>query len=167
MDCIMSGFHWVGDAIQPSHSLSSPSPAFTLSQLISGSFLMSWLFSSGGWSIGASASVLLMSIQDWFPLGLDWFDLVVQETLKSLLQHHSLKASVHRHSAFFMVHLSHPYLTTRKTIAFTIWNFVSEVMSLFFNMQSRFVKMFLPRSRHLLISWLQSPSVAILGKDCG
>ena len=81
----------------------------------------------------------------------DWVDLAVQGTLKSLLQHHSSKASVHQHSAFFMVHLSHPYLTTGKTIAFTIWTFVGEVMSLLFNMQSRFVKTFLPRSRSLLI----------------
>ena len=102
------------------------------------------------------------------PLRMDWLDLLaVQGTLKSLLQHRSMKASILQCSAFFIVQLSHLYMTTGKTIALTRQNFVDKVMSLFFNMQSRFVKMFLPRSRHLLISWLQSPSVAILGKDCG
>ena len=82
----------------------------------------------------------------------DWFDLlVVQGTLKSLLQHHSSKASVLRFSAFFMVQLSHPYVTTGKSIAFTMQTFVSRVMSLLFNMQSRLVIAFLPRSKHLLI----------------
>ena len=86
---------------------------------------------------------------------IDWFDLfAVQMTLKSLLQHHSSKASILKCSAFFMVHLSHPYMTTGKTIALTRWTFVSKVMSLFFNMLSRLVIAFLPRSKHLLISWL-------------
>ena len=94
---------------------------------------------------------------------IDWFDLLaVQGTLKSLLQHHNLKALVLWHSAFFMVQLSHPYMTTGKTIALTRWTFVSKVMSLFFNMLSRLVIAFLPRSNHLLISWLQSPSAVIL-----
>ena len=85
---------------------------------------------------------------------MDWLDLLaVQGTLKSLLQHHSLKASILWHSAFFMVQLSHPYMTTGKTIALTRWTFVSKVMSLLFNMLSRFVTTFLPRSKHLLISW--------------
>ena len=93
----------------------------------------------------------------------DWFDLlVVQGTLKSLLQHHSSKASVLRFSAFFMVQLSHPYVTTGKSIAFTMQTFVSRVMSLLFNMQSRLVVPFLPKSKRLLISWLQSPSAVIL-----
>ena len=84
---------------------------------------------------------------------IDWVDLLaVQRTLKSLLQHHSSKASVLQHSAFFMVQLSHPYMTTRKTIALTRWTFVIKVMSLLFNMLSRFVIAFLPRSEHLLIS---------------
>ena len=85
---------------------------------------------------------------------IDWLDLlVVQGTLKNLLQHHGLKASILWHSAFFMVQLSHPYMTTGKTIALTRWTFVSKVMSLLFNMLSRFVTGFLPRSKHLLISW--------------
>ena len=88
--------------------------------------------------------------------------LVVQGTLKSLLQHHSSKASILRCSAFFMVQLSHAYITTRKVIAFTRWTFVGQVMSLLFNMLSRLVIAFLPRSKHLLISWLQSPSEVIL-----
>ena len=92
----------------------------------------------------------------------DWFDLLaVQGTLKSLLQHHSLKASILQHSAFFMVQLSHPSMTTGKTIALTRWTFVGKVISQVFNMLSRFVIAFLPRSKHLLISWLQSPSAVI------
>ena len=94
---------------------------------------------------------------------MDWFDLLaVQGTLKSLLQHHSSKASIIWRSAFFMVQLSHPYLTTGKIIALTRRTFVVKVMSLLFNMLSRLVIAFLPRSKHLLISWLQSPSVVIL-----
>ena len=88
--------------------------------------------------------------------------LAVQGTLKSLLQHHSSKASVLRCSAFFTVQLSHPYMTTGKTIALTRWTFVNKVMSLLFNMLSRLVITFLPRSKRLLISWLQSPSAVIL-----
>ena len=89
---------------------------------------------------------------------IDWLNLLaVQGTLKSLLQHHNLKESVLHHSAFFMVQLSQLYVTTGKTIALTIWIFVGNVMSLFFNMLSRFVLAFIPRSKHLLISWLQSP----------
>ena len=92
-----------------------------------------------------------------------WLDLfAVQGTLKSLLQHHSPKASILQHSAFFIVHLSHPYMTTGKTIALTRWTFVDKVMSLLFNMLSRLVITFLPRSKHLLISRLQSPSAVIL-----
>ena len=94
---------------------------------------------------------------------MDWLDLLaVQGTLKSLLQHHSSKASVLRHSAFFTVQLSHPYMTTGKTIALTRWTFVGKVMSLLFNMLSRLVITFLPRSKRLLMSWLQSPSAVIL-----
>ena len=94
---------------------------------------------------------------------MDWLDLLaVQETLKSLLQHHSSKASTLRHSSFFTVQLSHPYMTIGKTIALTRWTFVGKVMSLLFNMLSRLVITFLPRSKHLLISWLQSPSAVIL-----
>ena len=87
--------------------------------------------------------------------------LAVQGTHKSLLQHHSLKASIPQHSAFFMIQLSHPYMTTRKTIALTMGYFVGKVMSLLFNMLSRLVIAFLLRSKCLLISWLQSPSAVI------
>ena len=94
---------------------------------------------------------------------IDWLDLlVVQGTLKSLLQHHSSKASILQHSAFFIVQLSHPYMTTGKTIALTRWTFVGKVMSLLFTMPSRLVITFLPRSKLLLISWLQSPFTVIL-----
>ena len=93
---------------------------------------------------------------------MDWLDLVVQGTLKSLLQHHSSKASFLQHSAFLTVQLSHPYMTTGKTIALTRRTFVGNVMSLLFNMLCRLVITFLPRSKHLLISWLQSPSAVIL-----
>ena len=94
---------------------------------------------------------------------MDWLDLpAVQGTLKSLLQHHSSKASVPRHSALFTVQLSHPYITTGETIALTRRTFVGKVISLVFNMLSRLVITFLPRSKHLLISWLQSPSTVIL-----
>ena len=94
---------------------------------------------------------------------MDWLDLLaVQGSLKSLLQHHSLKASILLCSVFFIVQLSHPYMTTGKIIALTRWTFVDKVMSLLFNMLSRLVITFLPRSKHLLISWLQSPSAVIL-----
>ena len=94
---------------------------------------------------------------------MDWLDLLaVQGTLKSLLQHHTSKASILRCSAFFIVQLSHPYMTTGKTIALTRWTFVGKVMSLLLNMLSRLVITFLPRRNHLLISWLQSPSAVIL-----
>ena len=93
----------------------------------------------------------------------DLFDLLaIQGTLKSLLQHHSSKASILPGSVFFVVQLSHLYMTTGKTTALTKWTFVGKVLSLLFNMLSRFVIAFLPRSKHLLISWLQSPSAVIL-----
>ena len=94
---------------------------------------------------------------------MDWLDLLeVQGTLKSLLQYHSSKASILQRSAFFIVQLSHPHMTTGKTIALTRWTFVGKVMSLPFNMLPRLVITFLPRSKQLLISWLQSPSAVIL-----
>ena len=97
----------------------------------------------------------------FFKLG--WLDLLgVQGTLKSLLQYHSSKESITQHSPFLIVQLSHPYMTTGKTIALTRWTFVGKVMSLLFNMLSRLVITFLPRSKHRLISWLQSPSAVIL-----
>ena len=95
-------------------------------------------------------------------LRIDWLDLLtVQGTLKSLLQHHSSKASILQCSPFFIVQLSHPYITTRKTTALTRWTFIGKVMSLLYNMLSRLIIAFLPRSKHLLISWLQPPSAVI------
>ena len=119
---------------------------------------MSQFFTSGGQSIGVSPSTSVL-YSGLISFRMDWLDLLaVQGTLKSLLQHHSSKASVLRRSAFFIVQLSHPYMTTGKTIALTRQTFVSKVMSLLFNMLSRLVIAFLPRSKRLLISWLQSPS---------
>ena len=112
----------------------------------SGSFQMSQFFASGGQSIGVSASVLPMNIQDWFPLGLTSWISLQSKGLKSLLQHHSSKASFLLCSAFFIVQLSHPYMTTGKTIALTRQTFVDKVRSLLFNMLSRLVIIFLPRS---------------------
>ena len=119
---------------------------------------MSQLFASGGQRTGVSAStsVLPMKTQDWLDL------LAVQGTLKSLLQHHSSKASILRRTAFFTVQLSHPYMITGKIIALTRQTFVDKVMSLLLNMLSRLVITFLPRSKRLLISWLQSPSAVIV-----
>ena len=155
--------YWVGDAIQPSHPPSSPSPpTFSLSQhksLFSESVLLirwpnCWSFS---FNISPSSeySGLIFFRMDW----LDLF--AVQGTLKSLLQHHSSKASILQCSALFIVQLSHPYTTTGKTIALTRWTFVGKVTSLLLNMLSRLVISFLPRSKCLLISWLQSPSALI------
>ena len=156
--------HLVGDAIQPSHPLWSPcSPAFNLSQPQG---LFKWVSSPH-----QVAKVLEFQLQhqsfQWTLrthfLRMDWLDLLaVKGTLKSLLQHHSSKASILRCSVFFIVQLSHPYMTTGKTIALTRWTFVGKVMSLLFNMLSRVVITFLPRSKRLLISWLQSPSAVIL-----
>ena len=123
---------------------------------------MSQLFISGGQSIGVSAStsVLPMNIQSF---RMDWLDLLaVQGTLKSVLQYHSSKASILWCSAFFIVQLSHPCMTTGKTTALTRRTFAHKVMSMLFNMLSRLLTAFLPRSKCLLISWLQSPSAVIL-----
>ena len=104
-----------------------------------------------------------MNIQDWFPFSVDWFDLLaIQGTHKRLPQHHNLKASIFKHSVFFMAHLSHPYVTTGKTIALNKRTFVGKVISLLFNMLSILVIAFLQRSKCLLISWLQSSSAVIL-----
>ena len=154
----------------------------------SGSFQMSQFFTSGGQSIEISASVLPMNIQNWFPLGLTglislqfkglsrvfsnttvqkhWFFgtqffLQSKRTPKSF-KHHTSKASVLWRSAFFIVQLSYPYMTTGKTIALTRQTFIDNIMSLLFNMLSRLVIAFLLRSKHLLISWMQSPSAMIL-----
>ena len=121
---------------------------------------MSQLFAWGGQSIGVSALATFLPMKSF---RMDWLDLLaVQATLKSLLQHHSSEASILWHSAFFTVQLSHPYMTTGKTIALTRRTFVSKVMSLLLNMLSRLVITFLSRSKRLLISWMQSPSAVIL-----
>ena len=176
MDCSTSGFlvhhqlpelaqthvHQVGDAIQPSHPLSFPSPPFI--------FLSIRVFSNESvlhirwpnyWSF--SFSISPSNEHSGLIFRMDWLDLLaVQGTLKSLLQHPSSKASILWCSAFFIVQLSHPYMTTGKTRALTRWTFVGKVTSLLFNMLSRLVITFLPRSKCLLISWLQSPSAVIL-----
>ena len=126
---------------------------------------MSHFFASGGQSIRVSAFSISHSNEysGLISFRIDWFDLLaIQGTLESPLQHHSSKASVLRRSAFFMVLLSYPYMTTGKTIALTRWIFVSKGISLLFNMLSRLFITFLQRSKHLLISWLQSPSAVIL-----
>ena len=156
--------HRVGDAIQPSHPLPSPSPpafnfpsirVFSNESALRIRWPKYWSFS---FNISPSNehSGLISFRMDWFVL------LAVQGTLKSLLQHDSSEVPILWHSAFFIVQLSHPYMTTRKTIALTRWTFVDKVMSLLFNMLSRSVIAFLPRSKCLLVSWLQSPSAVIL-----
>ena len=141
-----------------------PFSSCLLSFPASGSLPMSQFFPSSDQSIGVSASTLVLPInlQDCF-LRIDWFDLfAVQGTLKGLLQHHSSKATILQHSAFFKVQPSHPYMATGKTISLTRRTFVGKVMSLVLNMLSRLTIAFLPRSKRLLISWLQSPSAVIL-----
>ena len=125
---------------------------------------MSQFFASGGQTISFSFSISPSNeYSGLISFRMDCLDLLaVQGTLKSLLQHHSSKASILRCSAFFIVKLSHPYMTTGKTTALTRWIFNGKVMSLLFNMLSRLVITFLPRSKHLLISWLKSPSAVIL-----
>ena len=154
--------HRVGDTSHPTISFSViPFSSRLQSFPTSGSFLMSQPFASGVQSIGASASasILPMNIQ-MISFKIDWFDLLaVQGTLKCLFQHHS---SILWCSAFFMVQLSHPYMTTGKTVALTRRTFAGKVMSLLFNMLSRFVIAFLPRKNEILISWLQSSSTVIL-----
>ena len=128
----------------------------------SGSFQMSRLFVSGRQSIGASVSVLLMNIQGWFPLGLTDLISLQSKRFSRIFSNTSSKTPMLWHSVFFMVWLSHPYMTTGKTIALTRQTFAAKVMSLLFNMLSRLGVAFLPRSKCLLISWLQSPSAVIL-----
>ena len=159
--------HRVSDATQPSHPLSPlllPPSIFPSIRVFSNESVLPIRWPKY-WSFSVSIS-LSNEYSGLICFRIEWFDLlVVQGTLKSLLQHHSLKASVLWLSAFFMVQLSHPSMTTGKTIAFTRWTFISKVMSLFFNSNqtlSRFVITFLPRSRCLLISWLQSSSAVIL-----
>ena len=138
----------VGDAIQPFHPLLSPSPpALNLSRHQG---LFQWVCSSHQyWSFSISPSNEYSGL---ISFRMDWCDLLAfQRTLKNLLQHHSSKASILRHSAFLMVQLSHPYMTTGKTIALTMWTFMGKVMPLFFNTLSRFIIAFLPRAKSLLI----------------
>ena len=167
MDCSMPGFlilhylpefaqihvQWIGDSIQPSHPLSSPSPpALNLSQRQGlfkwvGSFQMSWLFTSGGQSrVSASASALPMNIQGWFPLELTGLISLLSKGLSSFPapQFESINFW---HAAFFMVQRSHLYMATRNIIVLTICSFISKVMSLLFNMLSRIVIAFLPRRK--------------------
>ena len=173
MDCSMPGLpvhhqlpeftqthvHWVGDAIQRSHPLSPPIPPSIRVFYNESTLCMRW---PKYWSCSFSISP---SNEHPGPISfrMDWLDLLaVQGTLKSLLQHHSSKASILQHSAFFTVQRSHPHMTTGKTIALTRWTFVGKVMSLLLNMLSRLVITFLPKRKRLLISWLQSPSAVIL-----
>ena len=167
-ESIQTHVHWVGDAIQPSHSLSFPSlPDLNLSQ----QSLFKWVSSSHQVAKVLSSSFNISPSNEYSRLisfRMDWLDLLtVQGTLKSPLQHHSSKAPFLQHSAFFIVQISHPYIlhpymTAGKTIALTRWTFVGKVMSLLFNMLSRLVITFLPRSQHVLTSWLQLPSAVIL-----
>ena len=172
MDCSMPGIpvlhhltevaqthvHWVGDAIQSFYPLSSLSPpAFNLSFPPSGSFLMSQLFTSGGQSIGASASasVLPMSVKGWFRLGLTGLTSLLSKGPSRVFSNTTVKKhQFFGAQLFFAVQLSHPYMTTGKNIALIIWTFVDKLMSLVFNMLSRFIIAFLPRSKCLWISWL-------------
>ena len=147
--------HRVGDAIQPSHPLSSPSPpTFNLSQHQG---LFQWVGLHIRWSKYWSFSFNISPSNEYSELisfRMDWLDLlIVQGTLKSLLQHHSSKASILWLSALFIVQLAHPYTTTGKTIVLTRWTFLSAFMSLLFNILSRLILAFLPRSKSLVISW--------------
>ena len=156
--------HRISDAIQPSHPLLSPlflSSIFPSIRVFSNESAL-YIRRPKYWSFSFSISPS-NKYSGLISFRVDYFDLLaVQGTLKSLLQHHSSKASIFQHSAFFTVQLSHPYMTTGKTIVLTGHTFVGKVMSLLFNMLSRLVIAFLPRSKCLLISWLQSPSEVIL-----
>ena len=154
--------HWVGNAIQPSHPLLHSLSIFPSIRVFSNESLLCIIRWPKYWNFSFSIS----SSSDYSELisfRVDWFYLpAVQGTLKSLLQHHSSKASILWHSAFFVVQLSYPHMGTGKTIALTRWTFVGKVMCLLFNMLSRLVITSLPRSKRLLIPWLQSPSAVIL-----
>jgi len=163
-DFTQTHIHRVSDAIQPSHPLSSPSPPAPIPPSIrvfssESTLRMRW---PKYWSFSFSISPS-KEIPGLISFRMDWLDLLaVQGTLKSLLQHHSSNASILRRSAFFTVQLSHPYMTTGKTIALTRRTVVGKVIFLLLNMLSKLVITFLPRSKRLLISWLQSPSAMIL-----
>ena len=153
--------HWVGDAVQPSHPLLLLPPIPPSIRVFSNesTLRMRW---PNYWSFSISPSNEHPGL---ISFRMDWLDFpAVQGTLKSPLQHHSSKASILQRSALFIVQLSHPYMTTGKTIALTRWTFVGKVMSLLLNMLSRLVITFLPRSNHLLISRLQSPSAVVISK---
>ena len=156
--------HWVGDAIQPISSSVVPFSSCPQSLPASGSFPMSQLFTCGGQSIGVSAStsVLPMNTQDWSLLGWTGWISLQSKGLSRVFSNTTVQKHQYQHSAFFIVQLSHPYVTTGKTIALMRWTFIGKIMSLLFNMLSRLVITFLPKSKHLLISWLQSPSAVIL-----
>ena len=158
--------YWSGDAIQPSQapfSFCLPSfPASGNESVLFSNESVLHIRWTKYWSFSFSTSPS-NEYSGLISFWIDWLDLLaVQGTLKSLFQHHSSKASILWHSAFFILQLLHPHMTTGKTIALTRWTFVGEVISLLFNMLSRLVIAFLPRSKHLLISWLQSPSAVIL-----
>ena len=154
--------HWVSDAIHPSHPLLSPSPSIFPSIRVFSNESTLHIRRPKYWSFSFSISPC-NEYSGLISFRMDWLDLLaVQGTLKCLLQHNSSKASVLQCSAFFMVQLSHPYMTTGKTIDLTRRTFVGKVMSLLFNILSRFVIVFLPRSKYLFISRLQSPSAVIL-----
>ena len=155
--------HWINDSIQPSHPLSLPSPAFLFpSMRVFSNESVLCIRWPKYWSFSFSISPS-NEYSGSISFRIDWFDLLtVQGTLQSLLQHHSSKASIVQHSVFFTDQLSHSYMTTGKIIALTIWTFVCKIMSLLLNMLTGFVITFLPRIKHLLISWLQSPSAVIL-----
>ena len=156
--------HQVSHAIQPSHTLPSPllPPSVFPNIRVFYSESVICIRWPKYWSFSFSTNPF-SEYSGLISFRMDWLDLLaVQGTLKSLLQHHSSKASILRCSAFFIVQLSHPYMTTGKNIALTRQTFVGEVMSLRFNMLSRLVIAFLPRSKRLLISWLQSPSAVTL-----
>ena len=145
--------HQVGDAIQLSHPLSSPSPAFNLSSIrvFSNESVLHIRYPKY-WSFSFSISPS-NEYSGLISFRIEWLDLLaVQGTLKTLLQHHSSKASILHHSGFFIIQLSHPYMTIGKTIALTTCTFVNKLISLLFNMLARFAMAFLPRSKHLLIS---------------
>ena len=164
LELVQTHVHRVCDAIQPSHPLSSPSPpVFNLAQHQG---LFKWVSSSHQVAKALEFQLQHQSFQWIFRTDFLWMDLLnllaVQGTLRSLLQHHSSKASILWCSAFFIVQISHPYMTTGKTIALTRRTFIGKVTSLLFNILSRLVIAFLPRSRCLLFSWLQSPSAVVL-----
>ena len=158
--------HWVSDVLLSNHLVLCSHLLLLSSVLPSIQGFFQWV-SLSHQATGVLALQLSFSPSNEYSglisFRIDWFDLLaVQGTLKSLLQHHSLKASILRCSAFFIVQLWHLYMTTGQTIALTIRTFVSKLMSLLYNMLSRFVIVFLPRSKYLLISWLQSLSTLIL-----